>query len=56
MSEGEVVQRFLNVAEPKLGRSASARVLELVGRLERLENVSELARALRADTIVERVA
>jgi 2-methylcitrate dehydratase PrpD len=56
MSEDELVRRFLDVAEPKLGRSASARVLDLVERLERLEDVSELARALRADTIAERVA
>ncbi len=47
MSEDDIVRRFLGVAEPKLGKSASARALDLVRRLERVADVAELARALR---------
>jgi len=48
MSPSDLVERFRSAADPRLGVPARMRALELIDRLERLEDVGELAAALAA--------
>ena len=47
MSKHDLLERFMSVAVPKLGRDGSERVVKLVAHLETLRDVRELTLLLR---------
>jgi hypothetical protein len=42
ISDTELQAKFLDLVEPVIGRSAAQRIIDMIGRLESLENVADL--------------
>ena len=49
MPDQQIIERFVRVAEPKLGKAKSDRVIQLVADLERVDDIHELTECLCAD-------
>jgi hypothetical protein len=42
ISDAELQAKFLDLVEPVIGQTAGERIVEVVGRLESLDNVADL--------------